>query len=198
MGLPSRMVSSLRVPPLFWQGQVKARLESGQLEVDCGERCWIVPQAVSCLVQPQVGDKVWVGGADGEQAYVFAVLERPQGGALHLIAEQGLHVQAAQGGVHIQSEADLTLQAGGHLRQSGREMSLTAGTLRILSRVQETVADRLSQVCNHVFRLTEKEERWRGGRMDVQAQHQMRLHARHTLMTARELVKVDADQIHMG
>jgi hypothetical protein len=32
----------------------------------------------------------------------------------------------------------------------------------------------------------------------VQAQHQMRLHARHTLMTARELVKVDADQIHMG
>src|SRR5690606_40069088 len=79
MGLPSRMVSSLHVPPLFWQGQVKARLESGQLEVDCGERCWIVPQAVSCLVQPQVGYKVWVGGADGEQAYVFAVLERPQG-----------------------------------------------------------------------------------------------------------------------
>ena len=78
MGLPSRMVSSLHVPPLFWQGQVKARLESGQFEVDCGERCWIVPQAVSCLVQPQVGDKVWVGGADGEQAYVFAVLERPQ------------------------------------------------------------------------------------------------------------------------
>ncbi|HRL20522.1 MAG TPA: DUF3540 domain-containing protein [Alcaligenes sp.] len=198
MGLPVRMVSGLHVPPLFWQGRVKARLESGQFEVDCGERAWVVPVAVSCLVQPQAGDKVWVGGADGEQAYVFAVLERPQGGALHLVAEQGLHVQSNQGDIHISSAADLSLQSAGHLRQSGRELSLTTGTLRILAKMHETVADRLSQVCNHVFRLTEKEECWRGGRMDVQAQHQLRLHARHTLMTARELVKVDADQIHMG
>lgn len=198
MALPSRMVPSLHVPPLFWQGRVKFSLGAGRFEVDCGERSWVVPVAVSCLVQPQAGDKVWVGGAEGEQAYVFAVLERPQGGALHLVAEQGLHVQSRQGDIHISSAADLSLQSAGHLRQSGRELSLTTGTLRILAKMHETVADRLSQVCNHVFRLTEKEECWRGGRMDVQAQHQLRLHARHTLMTARELVKVDADQIHMG
>jgi hypothetical protein len=36
------------------------------------------------------------------------------------------------------------------------------------------------------------------GQIDYEAESTLSLHSKYTLMTAEELVKVDADQIHMG
>jgi hypothetical protein len=38
----------------------------------------------------------------------------------------------------------------------------------------------------------------RAGQIDMQASRTLRLHAKNTLVTSKELVKVDAEQIHMG
>jgi hypothetical protein len=48
------------------------------------------------------------------------------------------------------------------------------------------------------FRLTEEVEQVRAGQIDMQAKETLRLHARNTLVTSKALVKVDAEQIHMG
>jgi len=38
----------------------------------------------------------------------------------------------------------------------------------------------------------------RAGQIDMQASESMRLHAKNTFVTSKALVKVDAEQIHMG
>jgi len=38
----------------------------------------------------------------------------------------------------------------------------------------------------------------RAGQIDIQAEQTLRLHSNNTLLTSKGLVKVDAEQIHMG
>jgi hypothetical protein len=38
----------------------------------------------------------------------------------------------------------------------------------------------------------------RAGQIDIQSSSTLRLHAKNTLVTSKELVKIDAEQIHMG
>ena len=58
--------------------------------------------------------------------------------------------------------------------------------------------DRIARLTDHAFRLVRETHQWRAGRIDCEAEHTLRLHAEHTLLTGQALVKVDADQIHMG
>ena len=58
--------------------------------------------------------------------------------------------------------------------------------------------DRLSVLTRSSFRLTEEVEQVRAGQIDYQAEETLRLHAKNTLVSSKGLVKVDAEQIHMG
>jgi hypothetical protein len=80
----------------------------------------------------------------------------------------------------------------------GAEVRVTTLVARFVGRTLETVLDRLSVLTRSSFRLTEEVEQVRAGQIDMQAKETLRLHARNTLVTSKALVKVDAEQIHMG
>ena len=75
---------------------------------------------------------------------------------------------------------------------------LTTLIARFVGRTCETVLDRLSVLTRSSFRLTEEVEQVRAGQIDYQAEETLRLHAKNTLVSSKGLVKVDAEQIHMG
>ncbi|MDQ0013242.1 hypothetical protein J2W23_001621 [Variovorax boronicumulans] len=80
----------------------------------------------------------------------------------------------------------------------GAEVRMTTLVARFVGRTLETVLDRLSVLTRSSFRLTEEVEQVRAGQIDMQASESMRLHAKNTFVTSKVLVKVDAEQIHMG
>ena len=62
----------------------------------------------------------------------------------------------------------------------------------------DTVMERISQKVKRSYRLVEECDYLRSGEVDYRADKNMSLHGDNTMVTAKELVKVDGGQIHLG
>jgi hypothetical protein len=161
-------------------------------------------RAVGCLVAPESGDLVLLVQNGAAQAYVLSVLERPGAGPLRLTAEGDLTVELPAGrfGVSAATGVEVTtgtaVLAADTLEVRAATASLLAGGVRLVADAVESVVERVSQSARQVFRRVTELDRLRAGQIDHGAEGVARLHGQHTLITARELVKADGKQIHIG
>jgi len=189
------------------------------LTVQTGSGRYQAQRAVSCLVQPEQDDVVLVSTAADGRCWVLAVLEREAGagatlsvdGDLRLQPEDGRIAIASNKGVDIASGNDVSVVAakvdvnaadgsvvlqrlsylGRFLRSEVEKVKTVAGTF-------DMVMDRLSQTVKRSYRRVEEMDQLRAARIDHRADETMSLHGKNTLVTGEQLVKVDADQIHLG
>ncbi|WDD91935.1 DUF3540 domain-containing protein [Burkholderia sp. FERM BP-3421] len=167
-------------------------------------------RAFSCLVEPREGDRVALSGADPRCAYVTAILSRPGAEGVHIRVDGDLVLEATRT-VRVTSPDQLTLESG-RVSLAAREASLRAdeasltggvlrsrfGALRVVGKSLEMVLDHVAQACRSSFRTVETVEHLRAAHIDHAASSSLRLHAQHTLVTAEQLAKIDAGQIHLG
>ncbi|MFV8755103.1 DUF3540 domain-containing protein [Nannocystaceae bacterium ST9] len=176
--------------------------------VDDGHARYLARRATSCLVEPMPGDRVWVVG-QGEH-FVLAVLDRPvasktrlhlegdvelhAGGALELTSERRLalrsdelHVEARTGRVLLDRCAMVLSTLYAHLRET-----------TFVGKVLETLVERVSQHSKRSYRAISELDQVQAGTLDYGAEQVMHLHAKHAMVRAEQLVKMDADQIHLG
>jgi hypothetical protein len=169
---------------------------------DGGER-WPCPRAASCLLLPALGDTVLVAGPHRDCLYLIAVVTQADASQSHIVTDGDLTIGSRRGSLALQAPV-LALQAGkarvdiADMEYRGAEVRVNTLVARFVGRTLETVLDRLSLLTRSSFRLTEEVEQVRAGQIDMQASETLRLHAKNTLVTSKALVKVDAEQIHMG
>ncbi|MDP9915789.1 hypothetical protein J2W24_001425 [Variovorax boronicumulans] len=186
-------------------GTVVQTLPDGRFVVEPqpGGAPWHCPRAASCLLQPAVGDVVLVAGPQRDQLFLIAVVTQADPSQSQLVAEGDLTIRSRRGGIAMQASA-FALQADKatvditDMAYRGAEVRVTTLVARYVGRTLETVLDRLSLLTRSSFRLTEEVEQVRAGQIDMQAAQSLRLHAKNTFVTSQALVKVDAEQIHMG
>jgi hypothetical protein len=178
-------------------------------------------RAASCLLVPAPGDTVMVAGtgdSDGE-LYLIAVVAQADprqavlavNGDLTLASRHGAVAVRSAGALELQSDTAVATRAPewqlnaergqchvASLDYQGAEVRFSVLVSRVVGRACEVVLDRLHLLTRSSFRLTEDVEQVRAGQIDMQASGTLRLHAKNTLVTSKELVKVDAEQIHMG
>lgn len=176
-------------------------------------------RAASCLLLPGPGDTVMVAGPHDEALYLIAVVAQADSSLATLAVDGDLQLQSRHGGVAIQGAGAIDLQSDtaiasrspqwtlaaeraqctvSELDYQGAEVRFSVLVSRFVGRACEVVLDRLSLLTRSSFRITEEVEQVRAGQIDMQASRTLRLHAKNTLVTSKELVKVDAEQIHMG
>lgn len=201
-GIQALLRKPLPAPAAPWSGNalgtVRELLSDGSciVEPQGGAERWCCPRAASCLLEPGVGDTVLVAGPQPETLYLIAVITQADASRSRIVAEGDLVIGSRHGRLSLQAPA-LRL----HAREAEVELAelrVTALVARFVGRTLETVLDRLSVLARSSFRLTEEVEQVRAGQIDMQATETMRLHAKNTLVTSKALVKVDAEQIHMG
>jgi len=156
--------------------------------------------ALSCLVQPEPGDLALIARTR-QGLFVLALLERAgeaptrlalgpdaevAAGTLRFTAET-LHVQARIGHMLLEE-----------LTHIGRTVTAHANKLRFIGDTLETLADRLLTQVRRSFRFVSETEQVRAGDIDHRAEQTLTVRGRTAFVTADTLVKVDADQIHMG
>ena len=194
---PSRTGSAL--------GTVVQQMPDGAFAVEPqggGDR-WHCPRAASCLLEPGTGDAVLVAGPHRERLYLIAVVTQADASQSHIVTEGDLTIRSRRGRIALNAPA-LALQAEraqvdiADMEYRGAEVRVTTLVARFVGRTLETVLDRLSVLTRSSFRLTEEVEQVRAGQIDMQAAETLRLHAKNTFVTSKALVKVDAEQIHMG
>ncbi|WP_237386334.1 DUF3540 domain-containing protein [Xenorhabdus sp. Sc-CR9] len=183
-------------------GQVINILQDGSLMVESKNRGWHCRRAVSCLLTPAMGDTVLIIKTD-EQLWVLAILERAkQQNAAEINIPGDLSI-TAQGNLDLNSNGlNITADNGNchvnEMQYSGQSLSAWVSMTRIVGNQFESVWQTITQLSNRLFRHTRQTEQVQAGQLDVQAENYVRLHAQNTVISAKAITKIDAEQIHIG
>ncbi|PRQ10251.1 DUF3540 domain-containing protein [Enhygromyxa salina] len=210
---------SPHVAPRQGGATILARADEG-FTLDDGERRFSARRAVSCLVEPELGDRVWFAdeGLPGEHAYVLAVLERVATTPA-LLRVQGDAELRVDGRLKIAAREDLDLHSDARLGLNADELQVRARAARLIidecaavlrslfthvtkstfvAKVIETLADRLSTHTKTSARTVEGLDQVQAGNLDYRAEHTVQIAATHAMVKGTDLVKVDGGQIHLG
>lgn len=210
---------ALKDAPVSLHEALVTRIEgAGRYEVQTAAGAVLCGRAVSCLVEPMVGDTVLVARGDA-RAFVTAVLVREAGvettlahqGDLKVEVKQGRFTVVADEGVELVTGSTLALLAAKVSLQSpeaqvwverlahvGQELHAEVARVRERFGVLDQTIERWSQRAKRVYRTVEELERLKAEQIDYEAAHTVRVHGENTVMTADALVRVDGEQIHLG
>ncbi len=177
-------------------------------------------QALGCLVRPAVGDKVLVSVDQGGERWILSVLSRPDASRpTELVLRGDVRLHAHQGDLSLTSRKDVTVGAGQRLNMASDAVSLAARKadirvekMRLLGRVfsaqikkvrcvgksVESVFHRLTQRLTDSFRFVAEHDEVQSGSSRQLVEETLTVHSRNEIHTAEELVKLDADQVHLG
>ena len=173
-------------------------------------------RAVSCLVEPQLHDFVLLGG-QGRSVYVLAVLERESPDAT-IACEGNLDVKTnerfrvvAKEGVDIVSGKDVNMMAtevGIHASRAklfaseilaiGSEVLGELANVKLRGTFFDKVYERVSERVQRSFRRVEEIDQLKAKQMDYLAEETLCLRSENMVAVAKDLVKVDGEQIHFG
>ncbi|MBI4955050.1 MAG: DUF3540 domain-containing protein [Myxococcales bacterium] len=193
-------------------GRYRVRLASGE-SVESR-------RAVGCLVEPAVGDRVLVAGAAAsEEWYVLSVLDREERASVTLSAEHDLGLASRHGAVRVFAATEIDLAAGSAARVTAPDLHLEARRAHIGVRTLEyageavraqverlhtvatfidTQAERWSQRVDRCVRFVKEMDLLRAKQVDHAVEDTLHLRARHALLSANQVVKIDGDQIQLG
>ena len=176
-------------------------------------------RAVSCLIDPVLGDRVlFVALADGS-AFVRGVLARVHEAAATVSMDRDLTFRVPDGRFDVVTKEGVGLVSTGSVSIITPELEVKAvdgrfsiDRLTTLSRhvlaemvnakivagAIDSVVDRVSAKIKRAYRSVEELDQLRAGRIDHSAEKSMHLSAEDALVTATELVKFDGEHIHLG
>ncbi|WGS49451.1 DUF3540 domain-containing protein [Paraburkholderia sp. D15] len=184
-------------------GTVLALLHDGLLLVDCADARLPCRRAFSCLIAPEIGDRVVVSHAEPQRPHVIAILDRPHPHAARIHIDGDLLIESsndvrirATHAVHLQADDAALVARKTSLHCT--EFEGYAGSLRVIGKTLESVFERVVQIAKASFRSVESLDHHRCAQLDYAASESVRLHGKHTLLTAERLAKLDAQQIHLG
>lgn len=203
--------------PVHLLAQVRTINPDGSYIVDSDGYLWTCQRAASCLLVPQRDDTVLISGPNAEHVYLIAVIKQAvptqsriqiQGelqleaqqisvtteDSLSLISQDALLLQSEQ----LQLASDQAHCLVNDMQYVGKQVQSQIGFVRLLGKVYESIVDRLNFMSKDSYKVTENIEHSRAGTLDIQAEQSARIHANYTMLTGKDLIKVDAKQIHMG
>lgn len=179
----------------------------------------IARRAASCLLVPEVGDRVLCVIETRGDAFVLAVLERADGAQratvelpektllraaerLAIAANQGVDVVGG-GEVRISSaRVEVTAM---HTRLAGRVLDVVGevvgadlGRVKLVAKTVDGMLERLSQRVKRSFKVVEETDQVKARHLDYAAETVAHFRGEHTVVTAKDLVKVNGEQIHVG
>ncbi|MEM1033433.1 MAG: DUF3540 domain-containing protein [Myxococcota bacterium] len=196
------------------------RAPSGRAPSEQGDEAplW-TRRAASCLLVPRPGDRVLMTRAP--EPFVLAVLERNDAHTepATLEVEGDMRVRSRGGQLELEGDAGVSVQTRATLELTGRALkvrseaaevateALTAVVRRFRGRLDEaglvtrtldTVVERVTQKAARVYRTVTELDQLRARHFDHRADHSARISADNTVVTARQVVKVDGEQVHIG
>ncbi|RYF65913.1 MAG: DUF3540 domain-containing protein [Comamonadaceae bacterium] len=166
--------------------------------------------AASCLLLPQVGDRVWFMGDLAQGLFLSVVLERHGQEPACTRLPAGGRLEAADGRLQLRAhsmalDADtLVLRAGdvaasvGTVNVTGREATWAFGRVKLIADLFESFCDRVQQFARWSQRSVDGMDQVHSRHIDYRAEQTLQLHGQNVVTNATHLMKVDGEQIHMG
>ncbi len=206
--------------PQLTYGSILERSEkSFTVRTDSGD--WTAEKAFSCVVQPEKGDYVLLSIDDASHCFVLAVLQRnpdlPPG--QDIVFEGPARIHVVNGDLALTSDQGMTLAAEEDILCASDQIEVQAlrgeiqiGTLTFLGRAVRSQVDRVVSVAKSVERTCEElvqrmksSLRYVDGHDESQSRSSRQLveetltvQSKNSYHLTEEVVKIDAEQIHLG
>lgn len=143
-------------------------------------------RAVSCLVEPQIGDRVLATTSADGLCHVLHILARSEGESANLSVPGASGISLRQSRIAMHAGESLHLGSAGEA-----SLSAAGGTLSLNGRnLFVTVADSIVEQASHYVGKI--------GQYLLDVRALLRLHGNDALITAARDIKVDAERISMG
>lgn len=175
--------------------------------------------ALSCLIEPVAGDRVLIAGDLNDELFIIAVLERTGTSPLRIAAHGDITIGVSNGRFSIAAANGVDIVSAKGMNLTAAELSVKAqqgsvffnqltyiGSLvfseiekiKLIGGFFDTVMERISQKVKRSYRIVEEIDQVRSSEIDYRADKNVSLRGQNALLTAKELVKIDGDQIHLG
>jgi len=165
-------------------GRLVVRLEGAEHEAR---------RAKSCLVAPELGDRV-LCAIEGQDVFVLAVLSGDPTSETRITAPTELVIDAPR----VSLRAEEANVAVGRLGFFGEWVSAHAKKFQVLAEELDSTAEVVMQRAKRVFRMVEDVDQTRAGTIDVRAEGLAAIRSENTIISARVLAKIDGEQINLG
>lgn len=181
----------------------------GRYTVTSGAAVLHARRAVSCLLEPEVGDSVACLQVAPDENWILAILTREEGVTSRLCCEGSAEWHVA-GTLSVRAERlDLDGTTVGVRSETlevtteqavavGREFRLVGNTVKLVGALLSTVFDRVSHFSKHHQRTTEGVDRVQAHYVEQDARQILRLSGQSALITGDTVVKARGGQIHLG
>jgi Protein of unknown function (DUF3540) len=200
----------------------KVNEKGGAWTVRLGGTQYSAKRAKSCLVAPSPADEVLIAFGRGGECFILAVLEGIEDDAkavtkLRVDGDLEIHVGTgkfdvkAAHGANITSGTELNLTAQAlsvralqgsifvdKLEHLGSRFKAEVEAIRVVGNACDSFFERVSQRVQRSYRTVEDLDQVKANRVDYAAETVMALRARHAVVHAEEICKVDAGQVQLG
>jgi hypothetical protein len=180
---PARSAPAHGLAPVWSEACIAVVLDDHRFLLDDGR---LARQALSCLVLPQVGDRVLVSSSAGAEAYVVHVLSRNNLHAARLAVPGAAELHIEQESVALHAEGTIALHCLRDVEIAAATGVLTLNANNLFSTVNES---KVESVRHYVG----KAEHYL-----LDAGQLLRLQGRQAMLLAEQDVKIDSDRISVG
>ena len=191
----------------------------GKLTVQTEDGEFAARRAASCLIAPRPGDTVVVAVPDEGPLWVLAILEREDPDTRPVIHADGDLGLVVRGTLEMTGGAGVVMQSPSKVDIGSRELSVTtvdgeiksdrfrffgrmvqaqASTVKSFLGTMDTALERFTQTVKRSYRFVEELDVTRAAEIDMRSKETMTLRAKNAFVAAKDLVKVDGEQIHLG
>jgi len=211
-------ISRLSAPGCGQEAGTVLAVEGRSAWVEQAGRVHKARVAFGCLVRPETGDEVATQLVNST-VWITAILERPGDAPVQIITQGDLSIVSAAGNVSLAACRGVRLDAGEIFELAASALEIQAGTgrflidewlqfgkravyhvekIRCIAQVLEHFAETWLSRVRSSMRLVAESDQLQAGAIDHRADTTWQLQAKTALVSADDLVRLDAAQIHMG
>lgn len=175
-------------------------------------------KAVSCLVNPEIGDTVLCANLSSGASSILAILERKQSQTTQLKFDGDVDISASQSIRMIAGQrldafsadkmnldaSKLTIRSTlasvifDKLGVTGNEARHTVSKVEVLAKTLETVSETSRQVMQHSFRLVSALDSVSAGEVLQKIKSRFTVQSRQASVLAEEDARVNGKRVHLG
>ena len=193
-------------------------VEASMIQVSLAGRARPAKQAFSCLVKPEAADIVICSENAKGILHILSIIERPAEQKMQLAFPADTDIQLKQGSLHIYAPDNIALGATNlhcfskktihksdeaiisydAIIASGKELQANYTTVRLISKLINTMAKQVIDRFTGYIRSTEKHDMVKAGQITRTAEGLHAMDGEHTILNSKQCTKIDGEKILMG
>ena len=195
-------MNSIPLPQLMEQQNVN--LQTGEVKLINDRSYWVeisqdlhkASKAVSCVIEPHIGDTVLLFVESNDRNYILSVLSREVESPAEMVFNAGVSIRAPEGELRIDAQ-EAVVQID-RVVVTGSTLCSKWDKIKTVAKSIEATADRWIQKLIRSYRTVEEFEESKIGRLRLLVREVCSIRSKKTAITSEETVKIDGSKIMFG